>query len=66
MTYGTRDPARLPPAFSQADIGKNVTVATDGVAEPTEANELLAGGFELVDGPRLEAVLVHTYASSSA
>ncbi|UQA55247.1 hypothetical protein [Polyangium aurulentum] len=43
----------------------HVTVATDGVTEPVEANALLRQGFETVDGPLLLATLVHTRASSS-
>ena len=43
----------------------HVTVATDGVTEPVEANALLGQGFEPVDGPLLLATLVHTRASSS-
>ena len=43
----------------------HITVATDGVTEPAEANALLASGFAIVAGPTLTAVLVHTRASSS-
>ncbi len=50
-------------AFSENAI-PHVTVATDGVAEPAEANALLAGGFDRVEGPALTAILVHTRASS--
>jgi hypothetical protein len=43
----------------------HVTVATDGVTEPVEANALLRKEFEPVDGPLLLATLVHTRASNS-
>jgi hypothetical protein len=42
----------------------HVTVATDGVEEPAQANDLLGAGFVRMDGPLLEARLVHTRASS--
>lgn len=43
----------------------HITVATDGVTEPAEANALLVAGFAIVAGPTLTAVLTHTRASSS-
>jgi len=54
----------LEQGFSENEI-PHVTVATDGVTEPVEANVLLREGFEPVDGPLLLATLVHTRASSS-
>jgi hypothetical protein len=50
-------------AFSENAI-PHVTVATDGVTEPAEANAMLAQGFDPVLGPTLTATLVHTRASS--
>jgi hypothetical protein len=44
--------------FSVNDV-PHVTIATDGVTEPVEANALLAGGFDPIDGPVLAATLVH-------
>jgi hypothetical protein len=38
----------------------HVTVATDGVAEPAEANALLEAGFDPCEGPTLEATLLHS------
>lgn len=38
----------------------HVTVATDGRAEPAEANALLEAGFTPVDGPILTATLLHS------
>jgi hypothetical protein len=38
----------------------HVTVATDGVTEPVEANALLAEGFERVTGPVLAVTLLHS------
>lgn len=38
----------------------HITVATDGTTEPVEANALLDGGFEALEGPELWAVLRHT------
>jgi hypothetical protein len=46
-------------SFSRNPIA-HVTVATDGETEPAEANELLAGGFAIVDGPVLRATLLHS------
>lgn len=57
------DGRQIDRAFSENAI-PHVTVATDGVTEPAEANALLAAGFERVDGPTLTAILVHTRASS--
>lgn len=51
-------------AFSENAI-PHITVATDGVTEPSEANALLAAGFEIAFGPTLTATLVHTRASSN-
>jgi hypothetical protein len=51
-------------AFSENAI-PHVTVATDGVTEPAEANAMLLKGFDRVAGPTLTATLVHTRASSS-
>lgn len=59
------DGCRLERGFSANPI-PHVTVATDGVTEPFEANALLAAGFAPLDGPTLTATLVHTHASSSA
>jgi hypothetical protein len=38
----------------------HVTIATDGVTEPVEANALLEAGFERAPGPVLEATLLHS------
>jgi hypothetical protein len=38
----------------------HVTVATDGVTEPAEANALLAAGFSPCQGPALAATLLHS------
>jgi hypothetical protein len=38
----------------------HVTVATDGVTEPAEANALLAAGFSPCLGPTLSATLLHS------
>jgi hypothetical protein len=38
----------------------HVTVATDGVCEPSAANALLEAGFDALDGPVLEATLLHS------
>jgi hypothetical protein len=55
--------------LTQGFTGNNVphvTVATDGVTEPVEANALLEAGYTPIeDGPLLFATLVHTRASSS-
>ena len=57
------DGRRIDLPFSENAI-PHVTVATDGVTEPSEANAMLARGFEIVAGLMLTAVLVHTRASS--
>lgn len=57
------DGTLLERGFSENAI-PHVTVATDGVEEPARANELLANGFVLIDGPLLAARLEHTRASS--
>ena len=49
--------------FSENPI-PHVTVATDGMEEPARANDLLANGFQRIEGPVLEARLDHTRASS--
>jgi hypothetical protein len=59
-----RDGRRLSRGFTENPI-PHITVATDGVAEPFEANALLAAGYLAIDGPTLEARLEHTWASSS-
>ncbi len=51
---------RLDRGFSVNPV-PHVTLATDGIAEPFEANALLETGFERIDGPVLQATLVHTY-----
>jgi hypothetical protein len=38
----------------------HVTVATDGACEAAAANALLEAGFEAIDGPLLEATLLHS------
>lgn len=38
----------------------HITVATDGAAEPSEANALLEGGFSPCEGPPLAATLLHS------
>jgi hypothetical protein len=38
----------------------HITVATDGVTEPAEANALLAAGFAPCPGPTLSATLLHS------
>ena len=60
-----RDGRRVEAGFADNPI-PHVTVATDGKTEPFEANALLAAGFDRIDGPTLEAALVHTRASSNA
>jgi hypothetical protein len=52
------DGRRLASGFSQNRV-PHVTVATDGVTEPVEANALLEAGFAPLDGPLLEARLTH-------
>ena len=59
------DGRRFERGFSGNPI-PHITVATDGVTEPFEANALLSAGFAPLDGPTLTAALVHTRASSSA
>jgi hypothetical protein len=56
------DGRRLTAGFSQNRV-PHVTVATDGVTEPVEANALLEAGFGEVDGPLLAARLIHLAAS---
>ncbi len=38
----------------------HVTVATGGAGEPADANALLEAGFDLLEGPALEATLLHS------
>jgi hypothetical protein len=56
------DGERVTRGFSQNRV-PHVTVATDGVTEPHEANLLLELGFDPFDGPLFEATLTHTRAS---
>ena len=56
------DGRRLAAGFSQNRV-PHVTVATDGVTEPVEANALLEAGFTAIDGPLLAARLMHVAAS---
>lgn len=53
------DGRRIDEGFS-ANRVPHVTVATDGMAEPAEANALLEAGFEAIDGPVVEAKLLHS------
>lgn len=55
------DGRRIAEGFSQNRV-PHVTVATDGVTEPVEANALLEAGFLPLDGPLLAARLVHVEA----
>lgn len=57
------DETLLERGFSENAI-PHVTVATDGIEEPAQANELLTAGFVRIDGPLLTARLEHTRASS--
>ena len=43
----------------------HVTVATDGVCDAAEANALLEAGFAQLEGPTLEATLLHSDAWAS-
>jgi hypothetical protein len=49
----------LEAGFSENRV-PHVTLATDGVTEPVEANALLAAGFVRAPGPVLSAVLLHS------
>jgi hypothetical protein len=58
------DGQRVEQAFSENAI-PHVTVATDGVTEPAEANAMLAAGFDPAAALPVTATLVHTRASSA-
>ncbi len=53
------DGREIDDGFSRNPV-PHVTVATDGRTEPAAANALLEGGFAPIEGPRLEATLLHS------